>query len=63
MLVRGIFICLTIFIVSFLSLLWIPNDIAVRIPIIVAIVTFSSVVVNEILKYVLSYEKQKVRGM
>ena len=62
MFIRWIFVCLTVFIVGFALFLWLPVDLAFRMPIIVAVITLCAVVVSEILKYVLSLEKQKVRG-
>ena len=63
MFTRFFSVFLTILIVGFCLFLWMPHGIPFRVPIIIALITFCATAVSELMKYVVEYDKNRVRGI
>lgn len=63
MFVRYFFTFVAIFICGFFAFLWTPLEMPFRTTFIVAMITFTATAVYEACKYVIDYEKSKIRGL
>lgn len=62
MFVRYFFTIITIIVIGFFAFLWTPLEMPFRTTFIVGVITFSATAIHELIKYVGSYEKTKIRG-